>query len=97
VRRRGTRNGATSQSLSLSCSTAIESAGGVEEVLKKSVTQFESQEPQPWRYDLPDEFQAGLVRAIVGFEEGVLAGLASRGDEMSLKVREMMLKTGERP
>jgi transcriptional regulator len=51
--------------------TPIESVEGIEDILKKSVHEFERYEPNPWQYDLPEEFKADLVRAIVGFENKV--------------------------
>lgn len=90
----------------------IEGSDGIEEILKKSVEEFERHEPSPWQFDLPEAFKAEMVQAIVGFEikvsriegkfklsqnrepedrAGVLAGLKTRKDEMSLKTLELML------
>lgn len=48
--------------------TPIESSKGIEQILRKSVDEFERHEPKPWKLDLPTDFQAELVRGIVGFE-----------------------------
>ena len=89
----------------------IDDLDGIESILRKTVAEFERHEPTPWKYDLPDEFRSGLVRAIVGFEiqvsrlegkfklsqnrteaerQGVLEGLKTRKDEMSLKTLDLM-------
>ena len=47
---------------------ALESADEIEEILKKSVIEFEQHEPSPWQYNLSEEYKSQLVRAIVGFE-----------------------------
>lgn len=94
---------------------ALETFGEIEAILQKTVGEFERQEKEPWRYELPEEFRRRMVQAIVGFEievtqlegkfklsqnrtdrdrAGVLDGLATRRDEMSLKVLEMMRQNG---
>lgn len=92
----------------------IEDYDGINSILVRSVQAFEEGEPNPWKFDLPEDMKKNLVRAIVGFEievtqidgkfklsqnrsesdrQGVLQGLQNRPDEMSKKVRELMLGT----
>lgn len=46
----------------------IEGLEGSDQVLREAVEEFERHEPKPWKYELPEEFRDGLVRAIVAFE-----------------------------
>jgi transcriptional regulator len=89
----------------------VDTFEGIENILKKTVTEFERHEPKPWQYDLPEEFRSNLVQGVMGFEiqvthlegklklsqnrtpedrAGVLEGLKTRKDEMSLQTLALM-------
>lgn len=58
--------------------TMIEDAIGIIDILKRTVAYFEKETPArwgrpPWVYDLPEDFNSQLVRAIVGFKLEILA------------------------
>jgi transcriptional regulator len=40
----------------------------LEKILETTVQKYESQKENPWRYELPEDFNAKLVKAIVGFK-----------------------------
>ena len=46
----------------------LDSVEHVEEILFKSVSLFESSNGTDWKYELPENFKAGLVKAIVGIK-----------------------------
>jgi len=46
----------------------VHEAQALEEITRRLVDTFESGRPQPWAYDLPEEFQQRMLGGIVGFE-----------------------------
>ncbi len=46
----------------------IEDPGRLASLIDKTVETYEQNLPEPWEDRLPDEFRAGLMKAIVGFE-----------------------------
>lgn len=46
----------------------LDSLEHVEDILFKSVSLFENNNGTDWKYDLPENFKAGLVKAIVGIK-----------------------------
>src|SRR5262249_44065504 len=49
----------------------VEDFDGLHRILNEAVTQFESPRPDPWRFELPEDFKQQLWGAIVGFEARV--------------------------
>jgi len=45
----------------------------LEPLLRRLVERYEGSRPQPWRMDLPADYQAGMLRGIVGFEIEITA------------------------
>jgi transcriptional regulator len=45
----------------------------LEALLRRLVERYEGSRPQPWRMDLPADYQAGMLRGIVGFEIEITA------------------------
>ncbi len=46
----------------------IENESWMEALLDEMVQRYESNRPQPWPYQLPDDFRRNLLKSIVGFE-----------------------------
>jgi transcriptional regulator len=45
----------------------------LEPLVRRLVEHHERPRPQPWRMDLPADYQAGMLRGIVGFEIEITA------------------------
>ncbi len=41
--------------------------------MRRLVDRYEGPRPQPWRMDLPADYQAGMLQGIVGFEIEITA------------------------
>jgi transcriptional regulator len=46
----------------------IEDAAALEGIVRRLVETFESPRPVPWRMELPEDYQQGMIGGIVGFE-----------------------------
>ncbi len=46
----------------------VEDSAAFEEILRRTVEEYEAGQPVPWRDALPAEHKVGLMKAIVGFE-----------------------------
>jgi transcriptional regulator len=46
----------------------IEDAAAVEGIVRRLVATFEDPRPAPWRMQLPEDYQQGMIGGIVGFE-----------------------------
>ena len=46
----------------------VEDSPALGEILRLTVEEYESSQPAPWYDRLPDDYRAGMMKAIVGFE-----------------------------
>ena len=46
----------------------VQDAASLEAIVRRLVETFENPRAQPWRMDLPEEYQRGMIGGIVGFE-----------------------------
>jgi transcriptional regulator len=46
----------------------VEKTAEFEEILRITINEYESGRPTPWRDELPADYKAGMMKAIVGFE-----------------------------
>jgi transcriptional regulator len=45
----------------------MQEPGDLEALVRRLVERYENPRPQPWRMDLPADYQAGMLKGIVGF------------------------------